>query len=276
MDPDLAPWLDRLRAGGAVFEVDPDLARDADFEGPVVHGEDTVRQLVMEDMPPVIEHRDPAAGISADHATQSVAREMIRRPHVEPERPLWEIGCGTGVLAALGGLMGATPVLAVDVDPRALALAWRTASDSGVEVEPLRGSLLEPVPGDAEADLLVANLPHKPRRRLEDLPASEDGGPEGDAVFGSLVAQAERRLPPGARILFFLHSLPHPRLLARFSPCFDLRLLSWKRRYAAPGEWGGLLPWYGQRSREGTSWIGEADGRTFLACGVWEARRRGP
>ncbi|MCK6479366.1 MAG: 50S ribosomal protein L11 methyltransferase [Planctomycetes bacterium] len=247
MDPSPGPYVDWLRGAGVPFAVDDALARDPDFDGPLVLGDEPLRSLVLrigeggeqEDLPPVVEHRDPAAGLTADHATQSVAREMVRRPHVEPMRPLWEIGCGTGVLASLGGLLGAVPILGTDVDPRAIALARRTSSDTGVEVEWLQGSLLDPIDPAEEAHLVIANLPHKPCADRS-LPLSQDGGPEGDRVFAAFAAQAARRLPAGARVLFFLHSLPHPRLLGNLSRDFDLRLLSWKRRFLAPGEYGPL------------------------------------
>ncbi len=274
METELESYLGWLRAGGAAFEVDADLARDRDHDGPLVAGEETVRALAVEDLPPVVEHRDPAAGLTADHATRSVAAEILRRAFVVPEQPFWDIGCGTGVLASLGALLGAAPVLGVDLDPAALALAARTAEETGVEVTLLQGSLLEPIPEDEEAGLVVANLPHRPDPGTEAQDLAHSGGPGGDAVFAAFAGQAERRLPPGARVLFFLHSLPHPRLLARLAGGFDLHLLSWKRRFLQPGEFGAPEGWLRERVRSGTSWLGSAGGREFLLAGVWEAVRK--
>ena len=273
MEPDLLAYLDWLRGHGIPFSVRDPLARDPDFAGELVSGEEKVRLLVLEDgegqMPPVVEHRSPEKGLTADHATQSVARELVRGGHVEPMIPLWEVGAGTGVLASLGALLGAMPVYGTDLDPEAIPLARRTSSDTGVEVEWLEGNLLEPIPDHEEPGLVIANLPHKPRTDRRLLPFSQDGGPEGDAVFAAFAAQAERRLVPGNRILFFLHSLPHPRLLGRMAEGFDLTLLSWKRRRLGEGEFGPLREWFRGRAREGVAWLGSDGAGEYLLCGVW-------
>jgi ribosomal protein L11 methyltransferase len=46
-----------------------------------------------------------------------------------------DVGCGSGVLAVAAAVLGASPVVAVDVDPVAVEVARRAAEASGVVVE---------------------------------------------------------------------------------------------------------------------------------------------
>ena len=66
-----------------------------------------------------------------------------------------DVGCGTGVLAVAAAVLGATPVVAVDVDPVAVDAALANAAANGVEVEAVVGSV-----GDVSGrfDLVVANV----------------------------------------------------------------------------------------------------------------------
>jgi len=269
---ELADYLDWL-AGHGVHPVptEPPL-RDPDHDRPLVRGTSPTRTIVLDGADPLVEHLDPAAGLSSDHATTSVARELLRRPHVRPDRPFWEPGCGTGVLSVLGARLGAGEVIAADLDGRAVALARKTAAAAGAAVMVRQGSLLDPFPEGPSAALIVANLPHKPAGADGALPLSQGGGPEGDAVHAAFVGQAAARLGPGGSVLFFLHSLPHPRLLAAYgSAGFSLRLRSWKRRFLQEGEFAGRLPDFLRRAAEGRSWMGEENGRRYLLAGVWEA-----
>ena len=159
------------------------------------------------------------------------------------------------------------------MDPDALDLARRNAQDAGVEIELREGSLLEPFAPGEYADLLATNLPHKPCRAQGELPLAQDGGPEGDALFSSLFEQATEQLPAGSRIVFFLHSLAHPRLLAGLTGNYRLRLLAWKRRFLAPGEYGELQGWFAERHHAGTSYLGCDDGARYLVACVWLATR---
>jgi len=122
--------------------------------------------------------------------------------------------------------------------------------------------------------VIVANLPHKPVPEGAYLTPSQNGGPEGDSVHGAFVPQSLQYLAPGGRVYFFMHSLPHPRLLKLYQQHFDLRLLAWRRRFLQPGEYGELQETFMERSRTGGSFVGEADGRRYLVAGIWEATRR--
>jgi len=269
---DLEAYLAFLRDAGAVFDVAPDLVHEADHVGDPHADAGPVRDLRVAALPTIREHRDPGSSVSASHATISVAAAMAHFGLVRPGAPFWDVGCGTGVLAIAAASLGARPVRGSDVSAAALALARRNVAEAGVAVDLAECSLFGE--GQAVNGLIATNLPHKPTRSAGELPLAQDGGPEGDALFSTLLDEAQTRLVPGAQLLFFLHSLPHPRLLARIGREFELGLLSWKRRILAPGEYGALQDWFVERHLAGASHLGEtADGHRFLVCGVWLAER---
>ena len=134
--------------------------------------------------------------------------------------------------------------------------------------------MTKPLPADARFDVMVANLPHKPCPGGFALPASQRGDADGVEPHVSFVPQAVAHLAEEGRVLFFLHSLPHPRLLAAYAPSFDLTLLAWKRRFLQPGEYGPLMDTFARRTIEGRSLVLAEDGRRFLFAGAWLARRR--
>ncbi len=271
MNPDLARYLDWLRGHGIRFDVAKDLVRDDDHDGPLALGDEGMRPVELPGIAPFVEHRDPAAGLAADHATFSLARALL--PRLELGARFWDIGCGTGVLAVAAGLKGASAIVATDVDERAIALARRTAADSNISIRFCHGVLVEAVPANLGADLVAANLPHKPCPPGGNLPLSQRAGEDGADVHAVFAAQAAARLAPQALVCFWLHSLPDPRLLKAYA-AFDLSLASWKRRFLQPGEYKDVLPYFLDRARRGASYIAEASGRRFLVGGVWLARRR--
>jgi release factor glutamine methyltransferase len=271
MDGDLAGYLGWLRGHGVRFDVAPDLHRAADHRGRPLEGAEDRRPIALPGAAPFVEHRDPAAGLAADHATFMLAEAIARAGLVRPGTRFWDIGCGTGVLAVHAALMGARAVVATDVDPHALALAQRTAHEANVAVRFAEGSLLAPVPADLRADVVAANLPHKPVPPGYDLPRGQHGGVDGDDVHGAFAEQAAARLPQGACVCFFLHSLPHPRLLLRYQDRFALTLVAWKRRFFAENEYGPLHAHFEARHESGTSYVLQ-DGGPHLIATTWIAR----
>ena len=274
MHEDLQRYFDWLDGHGIRFTVAEDIWQDDDHKEPLIVGHGETRAIELPGLPPFIEHRDPGSGIAADHATYFVARTLLRGGHLARGGRFWDIGCGTGVLAVMAGLAGARTIIAADIDMRPLALARRTAADANIAMTFCRGSLLEPVPLQAVAEVVTANLPHKPVVAPHVLPATQDGGADGDEVHGAFAAQAEARLAEGARVFFFLHSLAHPHLLERYQEPFDLTLLAWKRRFLGADEFGALQDHFVERARAGTSFLIDRDGERHLVAGVWRAQRK--
>ncbi len=263
MDQDLNRYVMWLQEHGVPFELGLPAAKLPDHDGDLISQDGSA-----------YEHRDADAGIAADHATEMVAT-CLARPEVNAAgRDVWDIGCGTGVLMVAAAHAGAASVSGTDVDPRALELARDTLREAQVDGELFETSLMDAVPADRPADLLIANLPHKPCPSGYELPTSQRGGPDGSLPHTALAAAADHRLRPGGQVVFFLHSLPDPRLLQTYAEAFDLTLLAWKRRYLQPGEYAVLLPMFEERVRDGSSLILERDGRSFLIACTWLATKR--
>ncbi len=74
------------------------------------------------------------------------------------ERRVLDVGCGSGILAIGAALLGASPVVGIEIDPDAVEVAKENVAKNGLSesVEVLEGDLTEGL--DFEADLIVANL----------------------------------------------------------------------------------------------------------------------
>ena len=84
----------------------------------------------------------------------ALARFVLDRPEVVAGRRVLDLGCGSGLVAIAAAKAGADRVLAVDVDPYALAAVALNAAANGVVVEAVHADLTDgPVP---ETDLILA------------------------------------------------------------------------------------------------------------------------
>jgi len=82
-------------------------------------------------------------------------------------RSVLDLGCGTGRLAIGAALLGAGPVVGVDVDPDAVEIARTAARAAGVDVTFVTAR----VTGEsAPAELVVMNPPFGAQRRHADRP----------------------------------------------------------------------------------------------------------
>lgn len=277
MDPELAAWLAWLGAAGVRMTVSERLVRDADARGPGAAGDDRMGPFEAGARGPFVEHRDPAAGRRADHATASVVAALEALEPGVRDQVVWDVGCGTGVLAAAAVRCGAAHVVGTDIDAQVLPLARATVAAAGGTLATYAGPDVRGVPAhEATPDLILANLPHKPADCGPWVPVSQAGGPDGCTAHEALVEHALRRLAPDGRIVFFLHSLPSPRLLRTYAERCTLELVRWKLRWIGRGEYGPAAEGFRQRARAGTSLLVRGSGgREGFVAGVWVARRRG-
>lgn len=142
--------------------------------------------------------------------TEWLVEQVLACPAIwaDPVPRVVDAGTGTGCIAlALAAARPDARVLAVDVDPEALALARENRDRLGLEgrVELRQGNWLEGLPADT-FDAVVSNPPyiptadcgmlerhvrdHEPRRAL-------DGGPDGLDMIRKLAPQALACLKPG-------------------------------------------------------------------------------
>jgi ribosomal protein L11 methyltransferase len=76
---------------------------------------------------------------------------------LEPEGPLADLGCGSGILAIVAALLGWSPITALDNDERAVEATRVNAAANGVQLEPRVADLLREDPPSART--IVANIP---------------------------------------------------------------------------------------------------------------------
>ncbi len=110
---------------------------------------DGVRELV----------QAPGEGFGpAGHATTAMCLAALERL---PAGPAVDAGCGSGLLAQAWAALGRGPVLAVDLDPRALDQAARSLALAGLadRVELRRGPLGGLRAADLAGRVVLANIP---------------------------------------------------------------------------------------------------------------------
>jgi release factor glutamine methyltransferase len=129
----------------------------------------------------------------------SVVRDEVARAGGRPR--VLDVCTGSGVVGVAAARAGAE-VTAVDVSCRAVAAAWLNARINRVRVDSRRGSLLEPVAGEA-FDVIASNPPYVPSDRAE--PRGRErawaAGPDGRTVLDRLLREGPERLRPGGALL---------------------------------------------------------------------------
>lgn len=145
------------------------------------------------------------------HETESLAQLALERARGIASPTLVDVGTGSGAIAlTLAHHLPRARIIAIDASSDALAVARINAERLRVSdrVEFLQSALLDGFP-DA-FDLLVANLPYIPSRRLAQLPreirefeprAALDGGADGLDVMRRLLAQLGPHIARGASAL---------------------------------------------------------------------------
>ncbi|MFE9243721.1 methyltransferase [Nocardiopsis sp. NPDC006938] len=127
-------------------------------------------------------------------------------------RTAFDLGTGTGVLAALLARRGIDRVVATDISPRALACARENVRQLGVgERVEVVGPTLFP---EGRADLVVCNPPWLPARPTSTV---EQGvyDPDGDMLHGFLDGLADHLVPGGEGWLVLSDLAEHLGLRSR-------------------------------------------------------------
>lgn len=148
-DADLDAWRDHARPepAGRGFVLVPTWV--AEPSGPEADGEDgTTRRTVW---------LEPARTFgSGSHPTTRQCVAALERT-VHAGSSLLDLGCGSGVLAIVGALLGADPIVAVDLDPLAVATTLDNAHRNGVTAS-LEASTSPLNSIDGRFDVVVANI----------------------------------------------------------------------------------------------------------------------
>jgi release factor glutamine methyltransferase len=124
-----------------------------------------------------------------------------------------DVGTGSGILAVtLAKHRPNVDVIAVDVSPKALAVAKRNAERLGVadRIQWMEGDLFEGIPAEKQFDLIVSNPPYVSTAEMASLAddvrrfepeVALHGGEQGISVIERLIEQAAERLRPGGWLL---------------------------------------------------------------------------
>ena len=94
------------------------------------------------------------------HPTTQLSLQLLER-NVQPGSSVIDVGCGSAILAIAAAKLGAAPVVAVDIDSRALDNARHNAHLNEVDIEIGVGSVGELLAGQyvlKQADVVVANI----------------------------------------------------------------------------------------------------------------------
>lgn len=89
------------------------------------------------------------------HSTTKMSAELLKEALL-PGDSVADVGCGSGILAVLAKKLGASKVVAIDIDPVAVLKARETAEDNAVKIEVIENDLLHNV--KERFDLIVVNI----------------------------------------------------------------------------------------------------------------------
>lgn len=117
----------------------------------------TWEDYVAKDGDLVIELDPGMAFGTGTHETTSMCIRALEK-HVEKDSEVFDIGCGSGILAIAAAKLGAKKVVAVDLDEVAVIVTKENAEKNEVEgsIDILHGNLTDVVEG--KADIVVANI----------------------------------------------------------------------------------------------------------------------
>lgn len=106
----------------------------------------------------VLVELDPGMAFgTGTHETTIMCAEALEK-HVKPGDLVYDIGCGSGILAIVAAKLGAKKVIGVDLDPICVRVSSENVKINKVEdiVDIRMGDLLEIIQGDA--NIIVSNI----------------------------------------------------------------------------------------------------------------------
>lgn len=124
------------------------------------------------------------------HPTTQLCLEALERM-VSPALDILDLGCGSGILSIAAAKLGATNIIAVDIDQLAVDATLENAAENGVadKIKAHQGGL-ETVIGSARRfDLLVCNILAKVIIQMTKNHLGEVVRPGGKAIFSGIILE---------------------------------------------------------------------------------------
>lgn len=122
------------------------------------------------------------------HPTTQLCLEALERL-IEPAQDVLDLGSGSGILAIAAAKLGARQVLALDIDPLAVAATAENARANGVadKIIAQRGSLENVLGGARRFDLVIVNILARVILQLTEQGLGEVVRPGGIAIFSGII-----------------------------------------------------------------------------------------
>ena len=93
---------------------------------------------------------------TGEHETTRMCIQALDK-YVEPDTTVFDVGCGSGILAIAAAKLGAKKAIGVDLDPVAVESAIENVKFNKLDnIEILEGNLIDVI--DGKADIVVANI----------------------------------------------------------------------------------------------------------------------
>ena len=171
-------------------------------------------ELLLSKVPPF---DDPDPSLEQYPTPADVAAEIVYDAYMAGDiggMKVMDLGCGTGIFSVAASLMGAASVVGYDISDRALALARKTASEMGLDID-FRLSDVSDV--DEGADTVLMNPPFGSQNRHADRPFLEKAMDSAEVVYSIHMANsvdfvrqmAESRGREVRRCKIYKYAIPH-------------------------------------------------------------------
>lgn len=148
---------------------------------------------------------DPSMAFgTGTHPTTRLCLEAVEI-YLEPGKPVIDVGCGSGILSIAAALMGASEVLAVDIDNAAVISTRENAAANGVldKIETGIGSVKEVKSGlfsRRRATLVMANILAPVIIRLFDGGLADLIGSNGRIILSGILAEQSDSVKAAAEV----------------------------------------------------------------------------
>ncbi len=134
------------------------------------------------------------------HPTTQLCLEGIEA-YLQAGYRVLDLGCGSGILAIAAAKFGASDVLALDIEPLAVAITKENAAENGVQhkITAQEGSLESVVTSARRFDMIVVNILAKIIIAMCDQHLGDTVRPGGVALFSGIIAEQAEEVEAALR-----------------------------------------------------------------------------